>query len=177
VAIVAAPLRLVQLLDGDLRQADVVDLALPLELGELPQRLRNRHLRVDAVELVELDPLQPEVTEAQLALLSQVLGATHRTPVARAGARQSSFGRDQEPLPIRMKRLMDQLLGHEWAVRVGGVDEVDAELDRSPQHPDRFVVIVWLATVASPPIANVPEAATGVVVRRFLSWSGRVAPS
>ena len=36
-----------------------------------------------------------------------------------------------------MQRLRDQLLADVRAVGVGGVDEVDAELDRAPQHGER----------------------------------------
>ena len=41
-----------------------------------------------------------------------------------------------------MQRLADQFLGDVRAVGVGGVDEVDAELDGAAQHADAFVVVV-----------------------------------
>ena len=44
-----------------------------------------------------------------------------------------------------MQGLLDQLLGDERAVGVGGVDEVDAELDRAAQHADGLVGVGGVA--------------------------------
>ena len=46
---------------------------------------------------------------------------------------------------IRMQRLADQRVGDERAVGVGGVDQVDAELDCPAQHADGGVVVGRLA--------------------------------
>ena len=53
---------------------------------ELAELVLERHLRVDAVQLEQVDPLEAEVAQAQLDLLAQVLRAADRTPVARAAA-------------------------------------------------------------------------------------------
>ena len=50
------------------------------------------------------------------------------------------LGRDDQAV-VGMQRLADDLLGDVRAVGVGGVDEVDAEFDRAPQHADRFVAV------------------------------------
>ena len=49
---------------------------------------------------------------------------------------------------VGVQRLADEVLGHERAVGVGGVDEVDPELHRAAQHGDRAVVVVRLAPAA-----------------------------
>ena len=46
-----------------------------------------------------------------------------------------------ETVGVRVQRSRDELLGDVRAVAVGRVDEVDAELDRAPQHRDRGVVV------------------------------------
>ncbi len=40
-----------------------------------------------------------------------------------------------------MQRLADDVLGYVGTVRVGGVDEVDAELDSAAQHPHGFAAV------------------------------------
>ena len=49
-----------------LGQADVADLALVLQRGQLADLVLERHLRVDAVELQEVDALDAEVAEAEV---------------------------------------------------------------------------------------------------------------
>jgi hypothetical protein len=125
---------LFELVDLDLRQADVADLALVLQQFQLADLVGQGDLRVDAVELEQLDAFQAHVAQAHLRLLAQVLGPAQRPPVARARPAQARLGSDHQVVRVRVERLLDQLFGHDRPVRVGGVDEVDAQLDRAPQH-------------------------------------------
>ena len=75
----------------------MADLALLLELGELAELLLARHLRVDAVQLVEVDRVDPEAAQAQLALLAQVLGPADGRPFAGALAGVAALGGDATP--------------------------------------------------------------------------------
>ena len=56
--------RLFQLPDADVGQADVADLAGALPVGERADRVRERHLRVRRVQLVEVDALELQALEA-----------------------------------------------------------------------------------------------------------------
>jgi hypothetical protein len=47
-----------QLLAVDVAQTDVLNLALRLELGQRPDRVLERYLRIDGVQLVEVDPVR-----------------------------------------------------------------------------------------------------------------------
>jgi hypothetical protein len=49
------------------READVPDLPLPLELGESADRLLDRDARIDRVQLVEVDPVDAQPVQARLA--------------------------------------------------------------------------------------------------------------
>ena len=59
-------------------------------------------------------------------------GRPDRQPDVRAGAGQAALGGD-DARRVRVQRLADQVLADVRAVAVGGVDEVDAELDRAAQ--------------------------------------------
>src|SRR5688500_8024336 len=71
-----------ELLQVDVREADVADLPLLPQTGELADRLLERNLRVGSVQLVEVDPLQPQAPQATLARLAEGLGAAVGRPPA-----------------------------------------------------------------------------------------------
>ncbi len=92
------------------------DLALVLERLQLPDLVLERHVRVDPVQLEEPDPLQPEVAQAELALLSQICRAPDRRPRPRALSGEPGLGRDHQVIRVGVQRVADQLLGHDRAV-------------------------------------------------------------
>ena len=93
------------------------------------------------MKLVEGDLIDLEPTEAAFAGLSQVLGTPVDGPPVRAGPYESTLGGDDEILGIGVESLGDESLAHLGAVGVGGVDEVDVELERSTQNPLRLLAI------------------------------------
>jgi hypothetical protein len=89
----------------------------------------QRHVGVGTVELIEVDALELEAPQAALALLAQVLGPAVGVPHVRAGPDQAALGGDRKVVGVGMQRLGDQVLAHLGAVGVGGVDQVDPEVD------------------------------------------------
>jgi len=128
------------LIDADLGQPDVSDLALVLQGQQLAHLVGQRELVIDAVQLEQVDGVDAEPAQAHLAFLTQVTRITQRDPDVGAGAQQSRLGRDHQPV-IRVQRLADDLLGYVGAVGIGGVDEVHPEFGGSPQDPDAFVAV------------------------------------
>ena len=59
----------------------------------------------------------------------EVLGPAVRIPGARARPQQSALRGDHQVLRVRMQRFGDELLVHVRAVAVGGVEEIEAQLD------------------------------------------------
>jgi hypothetical protein len=133
------------LLHGHLGQADVADLALLLQQEQLTDLVGQRDLGVDAVQLVEVDPLHAQVAQAQFGLLPQVLGAAERAPVVRARAGEPALGGDHQVLGVRVQGLADELLADERAVGVGGVDEVHAQLGGPAQHAHGLLGVLGVA--------------------------------
>ena len=60
-----------ELVGVDLRQTDVPDLALVAERGQLTDLVLQRHVRVDAVEIVQVDPFDAEPLKAALDMPPQ----------------------------------------------------------------------------------------------------------
>jgi hypothetical protein len=130
--------------DRDTEEAD-----LPLALQSLdrvePVALAHPLVGPD-VELLDVDRLETEVLQA-------ALGAGH-DPVGREDLLWAQAGPGR-PLHVLRRDLAgdvdrrgrlahggaDQLLAVAVTVRVGGVEEVDAVLDREPESPQGFVVV------------------------------------
>ena len=79
----------------------------------------------------------PEAAQAQLGLLAQILRAAQRVPLARPGPHEAGLGGDHDAV-VRVQRLADQFLADVGAVRVGGVEEVDAEVGGPAQDGHRL---------------------------------------
>ena len=141
VAVARDPLRLDDVAGGEGGRADVADLALVHEVAERRQRLLDVRARIEAVHLVEVDPVGAQPPQrvldraddpaARVALLVGVLA--HR--VVELG------GEDDVVAAAAGERLADDLLGLALPVDVGGVDEVDPGVERRVDDPDRLVVV------------------------------------
>ena len=82
--------RFVNLAHGHVGEADVRDLALGTQARELAHALGERHGGIRCVELVDVDPIDAQRSEAGLAGASQVAGRALRV--------QAPFGRSRPPL-------------------------------------------------------------------------------
>src|ERR1700719_4694498 len=71
----------------------------------------------------------------------QMFRPTVLDPFVRSGPLKSRFGRDQKTGRIWMQRLGDETLANYGAVRVGGVDQIDSQLQCATQNCDRLNMI------------------------------------
>src|SRR6516165_3448747 len=145
-------LRCLDLLDRDLRQTEMADLALVLEFLHEPELLLAGNLRVDAVQLPQVDGLDTEPAQAHEATLAQVLRAPDLCPDTWAVARKAALRRDVDAVE-GVQGLVDEVLGVLRSVRVGGVDEIDTKLRQSLEDGDRCVAVFRRApnAIASDP--------------------------
>ena len=136
--------RLLDLSDVHVAETDVFDRAIALQRGERAHAGRERRSRVRGVKLIQMDPFDAEGAPAGLAGGEEVTRAAVRDPVSlRPG--QAAFGGDQDARAIAApcrERAGDEpfvVTGLVCipAVRVGGVEEGDAGVERGVQHLDR----------------------------------------
>ena len=97
------------------------DLPVVLVLLDGTEALLERCFRIDAVQVVETDPVRPQPSEAPFDLASQHLGMA---------AVPASFGRDDAAVRDGRESSPDRLFALSSGVRVGGVDQVHASGDR-----------------------------------------------
>lgn len=102
--------------------------ALPLELAECSELLVRGHGGVDPVELVKVDPLQPESPQTVVQPSPEELRPAVGHPPIRTGPLQPSLGGDDQALGIGVQRLGDDLFGNGRTVGISGVDEVHAKI-------------------------------------------------
>src|SRR5690606_8022528 len=121
----------------------VADLALVDQFLQRRGRLLGRGLLVGPVHLVQVDVVDPEVTQALLDAAAQVLARGLAGPVA---ARVDAALRGDDDavaiaLQVRSQRLAEQLLGGAESVRLRRVEEGHAELACLPDGADRRVLV------------------------------------
>src|SRR3989442_1263601 len=141
--------RALELIDVEVGNADVADLAFALHVGERAERNLERYLRIDRMELIEIDALQPQALQAAFQILFEFFGSAVGVPAAGAWSRYAAFAADDQAFRIGMQGFGDQDLAGMGAVAFGGVEEVDAELCRAPQHPERLCAVAGLAPDAA----------------------------
>src|SRR5437867_669370 len=166
---VAAPERVLGLHRGDrvhragaaerlgprLGEAEPAHLARAHEVGHRTHGVLDRGARVHPVLVVEVDRLDAEALQAPVACGAHVL----RPPVDGAhprvvAAHDAELGGDDDLVAPAADPAPDELLVGVGAVHVGGVEEVDAEVERAVDGRDRFAVVVRAVELRHPHAAE-----------------------
>ena len=137
-------------------QAEVAHLPLLDQLGHRADRLLDRHARIDAMLVEEVDVPDPETLERALACAPDVLRAPVHAPVPGPGTvdREPELRRDLEPLAAARNRAPHQLLVRVRPVDLGRVQERDPEVQRAV---DRLEPRALVAAAVGVRHAHAPE--------------------
>jgi len=123
---------------------------LGLQLDEGAELVGERDVWIDAVQLKQLDAFQAEEAKTLVRLGLEVLGLSVPFPSSGAGSRQAGLRRDHQVARVGRERFVDDSLAHLGSVRVGSVDECDAEVECAAKDTDHFVVVAWIAPYTRP---------------------------
>jgi hypothetical protein len=120
--------RLHQVPAGEIGAADITDLAAANEIVEGADGLLDRRLRIEAVQLEEIDIVGAEPAQAALDRTQQMVtrGADIVRPLAGAEGR---LGRDDDAVAAAGDGLAQDLLGQAVGVDVGAVEHGEAGLE------------------------------------------------
>jgi hypothetical protein len=113
----------------------MTDLPLTLEIDERSYGVIERHARIRAMQLIEINPVNAETLEARLAGGAQMTWPSVWTPRAGAGPCEAALGRNDQPIGIGRQSFGDQLLADARTVGIGRVDEGDAQFDYGCSRP------------------------------------------
>ena len=115
--------------------------ALVHEPGHRADGLLDRDLRVHAVLIVEVDGLHAEPAQARVARARHVLGAAVHARTAVGVPHLTELGGEHRLPSPALDRPADEVFVVAPAVQIGGVEEVDAEVERPVNDPDRHRVV------------------------------------
>ena len=145
-------------LDGGgrrLRDAQVAHLAGLDERRHRPPGLLDGHATVDAVLVVQVDDLDPEARERRVARRRDVLGPAVDADERAVGAALVAELRGEHDLVAAARDgPSHELLVGEGTVHVGGVEEVDPEVEGLVDRGDRLVVVSRAVELAHPHAAQ-----------------------
>ena len=125
-----------------LREPEVRTLPAVDELGHRADRLLDRRVRVDAVLVVEVDVVDAEALQRGVA--SRCGRSRDEPSIVRVPSSSRTIAelrRQHDLVATTGDRAADELLVRARAVHVGGVEEVDAELERAMDRRDRLLFV------------------------------------
>jgi len=95
------------------------------------------------VLVVKVDSLYAEPPQASLAGFAYIIGPSVHAACRRIVriANDAELGRDDDLIAPVLDGLADQILVGEWAVGVGSIEKIDAELDRAMNSRNRLAII------------------------------------
>jgi hypothetical protein len=124
------------------RQAEMAHLALPDQFGHRCDGVFDRRLRIDTVLVIEIDSVDPKPHQARLAGVADIIRSTrHAEPLTVRAADIAELRGDHHGRSPPLDGAAHQLLVASNAIHVGGVEEGDAEIDRTMDGGDRFGLI------------------------------------
>src|SRR5262245_51236079 len=124
-----------------LREPEPAHLALAHQLGHGADGVFDRHLGVDAVQVIEVDVVDAEVPQARLAGLRHVLGPAV-VALAPVGQVEIAELRGEDGLTApALQRPAEKVLVAAFHVAVGGVEEGDAEIERALHRLELDLVV------------------------------------
>src|SRR6185312_2656780 len=122
-------------------EAEEANLALGAKILDDAGDVLHRHVRVDAVLVVEIDVVGAEALQAALDGAADLLGAAVDVAAMRTGLLvdiPAELGRDQDLVAHAGKRFADHFLVGPRPIDFGGVEEIHAALDRRAQQLDHL---------------------------------------
>ena len=125
-----------------LGQSEPADFPRDDQFGHRADGLLDRHARIDAVLIVQVDDVQAEPLQRCVAGAPHVLGRSVDAEERAVRATDVAELRGEHDLIApSADRRADELLVRERAVHVGRVEEIDADVERAVNRRDRLRLV------------------------------------
>ena len=137
----------------------MADEALLAQLGQRGERLLERAFggAVDvehAAQVHHVQHINPQVTQVTVDGFGQFITGEGGEPRAALTTPRAHLGHDHQIFGVRMQRFTDQLIGHVRAVKITGVDVIDAAGDCFAQDGERARSCTRIIAGWTPPAAK-----------------------
>src|SRR5262249_26575467 len=105
-------------------------------------RLLDRHVGVDAMDVIEVDGVDPHALEARLAGDRHIVGlAVDAAALPAWSANVAELAGNEELVALALDCLSDEFLVDAGRIGVGGVEHADSEVDAAMDGGDRLDVV------------------------------------
>lgn len=131
---------LLELVDGDFGQSEMADLAVLDQLSHGADRVRDRHVGIDAVKVVQVDNVDAQAGQRRLAVAADMVGPTVQA-YAVVVADDAELCGHRDGLAVPGQRSGDEPLVVSLAIAHRGVQQCHAEFERPADRADRLVVV------------------------------------
>jgi hypothetical protein len=139
----------------------VLHLPGPDQVLDRSSDVLDRHLGVDAVLVQQIDGVDTEALERAVHGLADVLGVAREADLPALGVEaEPELGGDDHLVTEGGEGLTDELLVHERAVHLSGVEEAHAPLHRRPDHRDALLAVRGRAEAGADAMQPSPIAET-----------------
>jgi hypothetical protein len=128
-------------LDAGFRQPEVFDLAFLNQTLHRSRHVLDRHVRVDAVLIEQVDRLDLETPERSLGDLFDVGWPAIQTALLPSFEREPELGRDHHMVTLRSERFAHELFVDERAIRFGRIEERNAALGGRSNQGDHLLLL------------------------------------
>ncbi len=109
------------------------------EIGERADRVLDGRVRVDTVLVVQIDDVHPEPPERRVACSPHVFrSAIDAEPASVRRSHVAELCRQNHLLPPSLNRPADKLFVGERPIHVGGIQEIDTELEGTVDRRNRL---------------------------------------
>ena len=118
----------------EIRDADVARLALAHDVVQRAKRLLEGCVQIGPMDQVDFHVIGAKVAQALLDR-SHDPRAAAVAAVRRLGVADADLGHERDFCPPRPQRAAERLLGYAHTIRLGGVEAVDARIERAMNGP------------------------------------------
>ena len=130
-------MRLAQRRGGDLRQADRPDLPLLHQIRQRPDAVLDRHVRVLAVQVIQIDHVGLQARQTVVAHAPQRVGTRVDRPPARLVPEHPALAGEHDVGAMRLEDGAEELLVGAESIEGRGVEHRDAAIERRAQDASR----------------------------------------
>jgi len=147
-------------LGGGLGQAEVLDFALGYQLPDRLSHILDRHVRVDAVLIEDIDTIGSRAPQGSFSDRLDVLRLAVQTGASGASLHvdvEAELCRNDNLVPDRAEHLADQFLVGEGTIGLGRIEQRHTALDRRVDQADHLLSVGRLSVDARHAHAAQPD--------------------
>jgi hypothetical protein len=137
------------------------DFSVRPQVPENIELVFHRHLGIDSMQLIKINLVDPQPTQAGFASGSQVFWSSVFNPLVGAWPRITAFGGDYQAFRIGMQSFRGDCFTHAGTIRVRSVDKIDSQFDSPPQNPNSLRPVCGLAPNSISRDSHRPESQSG----------------